>query len=212
MNGKIRLESVTKSYKGVCVLNKVTESFSGGNIYGIIGRNGSGKTMLFKAICGFIKLDSGFVEIDGKVIGKDIDFPSNTGIMIEAPCFTGYLSGTQNLKNLAAIRRKIGENEIKEAMNMVGLDYDSKKKVRQYSMGMKQRLGIAQAIMENPDILVLDEPTNALDEEAVEIFRKVLMSEKEKGKIVLLASHNREDIEILCDKVLKMEKGILAQA
>ncbi len=137
---------------------------------------------------------------------------THTGIMIEAPCFTGYLSGTQNLKNLAAIRRKIGENEIKEAMNMVGLDYGSKKKVRQYSMGMKQRLGIAQAIMENPDILVLDEPTNALDEEAVEIFRKVLMSEKEKGKIILLASHNREDIEILCDKVLKMEKGILAQA
>ena len=132
--------------------------------------------------------------------------------MIEAPCFTGYLSGVQNLRNLAAIRGKIGENEIKEAMNMVGLDYYSKKKVRQYSMGMRQRLGIAQAVMENPDILILDEPTNALDPEAIEDFRKILKNEKEQGKVILLASHNREDIDVLCDKVFKMDKGILTRA
>lgn len=208
----IRLDKVTKSYKGVCVLDQVTETFSSGNIYGIIGRNGSGKTMLFKAICGFIKLDSGSVEVDGKVIGQDVDFPENTGIMIEAPCFTGYLSGKENLKNLAAIKRRIGEKEIEGAMEKVGLDYHSKKKVRQYSMGMKQRLGIAQAIMEDPDILILDEPTNALDAEAVKDFRKILISEKEKGKIILLASHNREDIEVLCDKVFLMEKGVLKES
>lgn len=212
MKRKIRLDGVTKSYKGICVLDKVTETFLGGNIYGIIGRNGSGKTMLFKAICGFVKLDSGLVEIDDKVIGKDEDFPTNAGIMIEAPCFTGYLSGVQNLRNLAAIRGKIGENEIKEAMDMVGLDYYSKKKVRQYSMGMRQRLGIVQAVMENPDILILDEPTNALDPEAIEDFRKILKNEKEQGKVILLASHNREDIDVLCDKVFKMDKGILTRA
>lgn len=209
MSRTIKLDSVTKSYKGTMVLNNVTESFLGGHIYGIIGRNGSGKTMLFKAICGFVKLDSGHVKIDGKIIGKDVDFPSNAGIMIETPGFTGYLSGSQNLKNLAAIRRKIGEDEIKGAMQKVGLDYYSKKKVRQYSLGMKQRLGIAQAIMEDPDILILDEPTNALDTEAIEDFHKILLDEKEKGKIILLASHNKEDIDILCDKVFVMENGVL---
>ena len=130
-------------------------------------------------------------------------------IEIETPGFTGYLSGSQNLKNLAAIRRKIGEDEIKGAMQKVGLDYYSKKKVRQYSLGMKQRLGIAQAIMEDPDILILDEPTNALDTEAIEDFHKILLDEKEKGKIILLASHNKEDIDILCDKVFVMENGVL---
>lgn len=207
----VRLDNVTKSYKEGCVLNQVTETFFGGKIYGVVGRNGSGKTMLFKAICGFIKLDSGSVEVDGKVIGKDVDFPEDAGIMIEAPCFTGYLSGRENLKNLAAIRGKIGDREIEEAMEKVGLDYHSKKKVRQYSMGMKQRLGIAQAIMEDPGILILDEPTNALDAEAVENFRKILISEKDKGKIILIASHNREDIETLCDKVFMMEKGVLKE-
>lgn len=128
MRRTIKLESVTKSYKGILVLNNVTEYFVGGNIYGIIGRNGSGKTMLFKAICGFIKLDSGYVKIDEEIIGKDVDFPSNAGIMIETPSFTGYLSGSQNLKNLAAIRGKIGKEEIKRSMQRVGLDYYSKRK------------------------------------------------------------------------------------
>lgn len=208
LSQKIQIVNVTKLYKGIPVLNNISETFISGKIYGFIGRNGSGKTMLLKAISGFIKLDEGFVEINGEVVGKDIDFPRNAGIIIETPAFDGYLTGFQNLYYLAKIRKKVGREEIQKSMEMVGLDYHSSKRVRQYSLGMKQRLAIAQAIMENPDILILDEPTNALDEEAVGVFRKILMNEKD-GKVIFIASHNKEDIETLCDVVFKLENGFL---
>lgn len=208
LSQKIQIVNVTKLYKGIPVLNNISETFISGKIYGFIGRNGSGKTMLLKAISGFIKLDEGFVEINGEVVGKDIDFPRNAGIIIETPAFDGYLTGFQNLYYLAKIRKKVGREEIQKSMEMVGLDYHSSKRVRQYSLGMKQRLAIAQAIMENPDILILDEPTNTLDEEAVGVFRKILMNEKD-GKVIFIASHNKEDIETLCDVVFKLENGFL---
>ena len=144
-----------------------------------------------------------------KIVGKDIDFPENLGFIIETPGFLLNYSGYKNLKYLASIRKKIDSNEIKDSMLLVGLDFADKKHVGKYSLGMRQRLGIAQAIMEKPDILVLDEPMNALDKNGVEEMRRLFLKMKSEGKLILLTSHNREDIEILCDEVYEMEEGIL---
>ena len=204
----IQVEKACKQYGEQKVLVDVSMEFKPNKIYGIIGRNGSGKTVLFKSICGFITLDSGSVTIKGKVIGKDIDLARNVGIIIENPGFLPNYSGYQNLKFLAMLKNQIGREEIKESIRMVGLDPDSKKHVGKYSLGMRQRLGIAQAIMENPEILILDEPMNGLDNQGVEDMRKLLLAQKEKGKTLIIASHNREDIDVLCDHVWEMDKGI----
>lgn len=205
----ISIENLNKQFKNQLVLNNINVKFSNGHIYGIIGRNGSGKTVLLKCICGFLKPTTGVISVNHKIVGKDIDFPENLGFIIETPGFLLNYSGYKNLKYLASIRKKIDGNEIKESMSLVGLDSADKKHVGKYSLGMRQRLGIAQAIMENPDILVLDEPMNALDKNGVEEMRRLFLKMKSEGKLILLTSHNREDIEILCDEVYEMEEGIL---
>lgn len=205
----ISIENLNKQFKNQLVLNNINVKFSNGHIYGIIGRNGSGKTVLLKCICGFLKPTTGVISVNHKIVGKDIDFPENLGFIIETPGFLLNYSGYKNLKYLASIREKIDSNEIKESMSLVGLDSADKKHVGKYSMGMRQRLGIAQAIMEKSDILVLDEPMNALDKNGVEEMRRLFLKMKSEGKLILLTSHNREDIEILCDEVYEMEEGIL---
>lgn len=205
----ISIENLNKQFKNQLVLNNINVEFSNGHIYGIIGRNGSGKTVLLKCICGFLKPTTGVISVNHKIVGKDIDFPENLGFIIETPGFLLNYSGYKNLRYLASIRKKIDSNEIKESMSLVGLDSADKKHVGKYSMGMRQRLGIAQAIMEKPDILVLDEPMNALDKNGVEEMRRLFLKMKSEGKLILLTSHNREDIEILCDEVYEMEEGIL---
>lgn len=205
----ISIENLNKQFKNQLVLNNINVKFSNGHIYGIIGRNGSGKTVLLKCICGFLKPTTGVISVNHKIVGKDIDFPENLGFIIETPGFLLNYSGYKNLRYLASIRKKIDSNEIKESMSLVGLDSADKKHVGKYSMGMRQRLGIAQAIMEKPDILVLDEPMNALDKNGVEEMRQLFLKMKSEGKLILLTSHNREDIEILCDEVYEMEEGIL---
>ena len=205
----ISIENLNKQFKNQLVLNNINVKFSNGHIYGIIGRNGSGKTVLLKCICGFLKPTTGVISVNHKIVVKDIDFPENLGFIIETPGFLLNYSGYKNLKYLASIRKKIDSNEIKESMSLVGLDSADKKHVGKYSLGMRQRLGIAQAIMEKPDILVLDEPMNALDKNGVEEMRRLFLKMKSEGKLILLTSHNREDIEILCDEVYEMEEGIL---
>lgn len=191
------------------ILKHIAINFEEGKIHGLIGRNGSGKTMLMKCICGFIKPTSGVIIVDTKRVGKDIDFPDDMGIIIETPGFIPYYSGYKNLKLLAGLKNTIGKNEVRESMKQVGLDPDLKRHVRKYSLGMRQRLGLAQAIMENPKILILDEPFNGLDKDGVADMRKYLLDLKEQGKTIIIASHSAEDIEILCDTVSEMDKGVL---
>lgn len=210
MDDIIRVEGVSKDFKGACVLNNVSVSFEQGKIHGIIGRNGSGKTVLIKTICGFIRPDQGSVIVAGKVIGKEIDFPQNIGAIIEAPGFLPTVSAYKNLEYLASLRGIIGKEEIRKAIALVGLDPDDKKHVGKYSLGMKQRLGLAQAIMENPDILILDEPMNGLDNTGVSEMRELLLQFRADGKTIIIVSHNSEDISMLCDTVHEMDRGFLS--
>lgn len=203
----IEIENLTKTFGTQTVLSNISMTLMPGKIYGLVGRNGSGKTMLMKMILGFVSPSSGSIKIEGKVIGKEISMPDGIGAIIENPGFLPEYSGFKNLKLLAMIRHKISDKDICEAMRTVGLDPDSKKHVGNYSLGMRQRLGIAQAIMEDPKILLLDEPLNGLDNEGVEEIRNVLLSLKKKGKLIVLASHSREDIQILCDTVFRMDHG-----
>lgn len=203
----IEVKNVSLTLQKNPILKNISASFEKGKIHGLIGRNGSGKTMLMKCICGFVKPTDGEITVDGKRIGKDCDFPENAGIIIETPGFVPYYSGLKNLKLLAALKGRISADEIKNAMRRVGLDPDLKRHVRKYSLGMRQRLGLAQAIMENPELLVLDEPMNGLDKDGVKDMREYLLDLKEKGKTILIASHSAEDIDILCDRVFEMDKG-----
>lgn len=189
------------------ILKDINMEMERGKIYGFIGRNGSGKTMLMRCICGFVRITDGKISVNNQRIGEDVDFPSNIGIIIENPEFVPYYSGYKNLKLLADVKKRIGKEEIKNAMQMAGLNPNLRLHVGRYSLGMRQRLGIAQAIMEDPDILILDEPMNGLDNEGVEDVRTILIGLKEKGKTVIIASHNKEDIDILCDKVWNLEHG-----
>ena len=207
MEPMIVLENVVKKFKDYTALRGISISFEKGKIHGIIGRNGSGKTVMMKCICGLMHPDSGKITVNGKMIGKEVDIANDIGAIIEAPGFLPNYSGYRNLKFLADIKRVIGKQEIYAAMKTVGLDPDNGKHVGKYSLGMRQRLGLAQAILENPSILILDEPMNGLDRKGVEEMRDLLVSFREQGKTVLLASHNREDIDILCDTVQEMEDG-----
>lgn len=211
MSNMIEITNLCKSFKDTKVLNDITIKIKKGNIIGIIGRNGSDKTVLFKCICGLVSPTKGTVKINNKILGKDMDIPDNIGAIIETPGFLPNYNGFKNLKFLAMIKNQISNEHIKDTIKLVGLNPDSKKHVGKYSLGMRQRLGIAQAIMENPDILILDEPMNGLDNEGVKDMRKLFLSLKEQGKTILLASHNKEDIEVLCDEVYMMDKGILTQ-
>ena len=205
----IIIENATKKFGTQTVLNNVSLTLEDGKIYGFVGQNGCGKTVLFKSICGFIYLDRGTITVDGKVIGKDIDIIKDAGIIIESPGFLPNYSAFKNLKFLTMIKDNIGDEQIKSTLISVGLDPESKKVVGKFSLGRRQRLGIAQAIMENPHILILDEPMNGLDKRGVEDIRKILMDLKKKGKLILLASHNPLDIDILCDCVYELDAGTI---
>ena len=202
----IEVKNLTKEFKETKALDNVSLRFSTGKIHGLIGRNGSGKTVLLKILCGFMAPTSGEVLLDGKPVLPGA-LRESMGIIIENPGFIGSKSGFVNLWYLASLRKKISKEQVRQAMETVDLDPASKKAVRKYSMGMRQRLGIAQAIMEDPDVILLDEPMNGLDNQGVEDIRKVLLSLRDKGKTILLASHSKEDIAVLCDTVTEMEAG-----
>lgn len=201
----VDVQHVSKSFGSEQVLEDVTLQLMRGKIHGIIGRNGSGKTVLMKCICGFMHPDKGQIYVGGSRVGKECDFPDKLGVIIETPGFLPGISGYKNLKILADLKGRIGKNEIIETLQHVGLNPKMKKPVAKYSLGMRQRLGIAQAIMENPDVLILDEPFNGLDKAGVAEMRQLLLSLKESGKAIMLASHNAQDIEMLCDYVHEME-------
>ena len=205
----IEVQNVVKRFRDQVVLKNVSISFEKGQIHGIVGRNGSGKTVLFKCICGLMHPEEGVILVNGKRVGRDVDMPEGIGAIIEAPGFLPNYSGYKNLRFLANIRRKIGKEEILNALKTVGLDPESRKHVGKYSLGMRQRLGIAQAIMEDPEILILDEPMNGLDNAGVQDIRALLLELKAQGKTILLASHNHEDIAALCDTVHEMDGGVL---
>ena len=206
----IEVKNVSKSFKGIPVLNDINITCRNGKIYGIIGYNGSGKTVLFKCICGFLHVDSGEISVNGRVMGKEMDMLEHAGIIIEEPGYIRNLSGYRNLEYLYRITHKKDPAVIHSIMLKVGLDPQSRKKVCHYSLGMRQRLAIAQATMEGQAILILDEPMNGLDREGVAEMRKFFLEQKERGKLILLASHNKDDIELLCDEVYEMNHGILA--
>ncbi|MGL5150654.1 MAG: ABC transporter ATP-binding protein [Clostridium sp.] len=206
-NAIIVFNNYTKKFKNEVVLNKINLEFIKGKCYGIVGRNGSGKSVLFKAICGYIMPTDGNVIVNGKTIGVDADFPDNTGALIEKPDFLQRLTGVDNLMYLASINNKISKREVLEVLNLVELkDYDTKL-VKNYSVGMKQRLGIAQAIMENQEIIILDEPMTGLDKQGVVLVKSIIKSLIEKGKTVILSSHIDSDINDLCSKVYEIEGG-----
>ncbi|MBQ5734334.1 MAG: ATP-binding cassette domain-containing protein [Lachnospiraceae bacterium] len=207
----IEVKNVSLSIKENKILNNINVSFERGKIHGLIGRNGSGKTMLMKCICGFVKCTSGEIIVNGERVGKDVDFPSNTGIIIETPSFIPYYSGYKNLKMLAELNGKTKKEDVIASIESVGLDPKMKRSVKKYSLGMRQRLGFAQAIMDNPDILILDEPMNGLDVDGVDDIRKCLMELRNQGKTILIASHYAEDIEILCDTVHEIKKGYISE-
>ena len=205
----IEVQNVVKRFRDQVVLKNVSISFEKGKIHGIVGRNGSGKTVLFKCICGLMHPEEGVILVNGKRVGRDVDMPEDIGAIIEAPGFLPNYSGYKNLRFLANIRRKIGKEEILNVLKTVGLDPESRKHVGKYSLGMRQRLGIAQAIMEDPEILILDEPMNGLDNAGVQDIRALLLELKAQGKTILLASRNHEDIAARCDTVHEMDGGVL---
>lgn len=209
MDNMIFVDKLTKKFGSTDVLKEISISFESGKIHGIIGRNGSGKTVFMKCICGLTPMTGGNVIVNGKKIGVDCEIIPSAGVIIETPGFLNNLSGYSNLKNLSSLTGKIGKAEICSAISRVGLNPNDKKHVGKYSLGMRQRLGLAQAIMENPDILILDEPMNGLDIDGVADMRKYLLDLKEQGKTILIASHSAEDIDVLCDTVYEMDKGKL---
>ena len=208
-NIAISVRNVCKDFGQVRVLKSVSRDFEAGKIHGIVGNNGSGKTVLMKCICGFLLPTEGIVLVNGMRVGKDVDFPSDLGIIIETPGFLPNITGVKNLEILASLNKKIGLADIADSIRRVGLDPQSKTPVGKYSLGMRQRLGIAQAIMENPSLLILDEPMNGLDKHGVAEMRKLIKGLKNEGKSILLASHNQGDIDELCDTVCEMDAGIM---
>ncbi|MDY6338468.1 MAG: ABC transporter ATP-binding protein [Saccharofermentans sp.] len=200
------VENINKTIDKKIILNDVSLKLRSGMIYGFVGRNGSGKTMLFRALSGLMSIDSGTVSLDGKVLHKDFDVLPDLGIMIENAGLYPQLSGFDNLKRLSSIRKKVDDNTIREYISTVGLDPDDKRPFRKYSLGMKQRLVFAQAIFEEQKILMLDEPTNAMDDSGVQMVRDILL-ERKKDSIILIASHNHEDIDLLADEKYRVSNG-----
>jgi ABC-2 type transport system ATP-binding protein len=207
MDYMIEVRNACKSFKETEALDNVSVNFERERIHGIIGRNGSGKTVLFKCICGFMTLTSGEIIVNGKKVKPSVS--QDIGIIIETPGFIGSLSGYKNLKLLASIHKKVNDNDIKETLSKVGLDPQMKKHVRKYSLGMRHRLAIAQAIMEKPKLLILDEPMNGLDKQGVVEMRELFKELKKEGTTIILSSHYSEDIEALCDTVCEMDAGKL---
>ena len=205
----ISVKNLSKDFGAERVLHNVTRDFERGKIHGIVGNNGSGKTVLMKCICGFLIPDSGSITVNGERVGVDVDFPRDMGLIIETPGFLPNMTGVKNLEILASLNKKIGLEEIAAAIRRVGLDPLMKKPVGKYSLGMRQRLGIAQAIMEDPALLILDEPLNGLDKHGVREMRQLIKWLKEQGNTILLASHNQGDIDELCDTVCEMDAGVM---
>jgi ABC-2 type transport system ATP-binding protein len=210
MENKIIIKNLTKKIRGTVILDDINLELTGGKVYGVSGKYGCGKTMLMRSICGLIKPTSGEVVINEKVLGKDMSFPESLGALIENPAFLGGYTGFDNLRILADIKGGTSDEQIKESLTKVGLDPDDKRKYRKYSLGMKQKLGIACAIMENPDVVILDEPINAIDEKGVKLIEEVLNELREQGKIILIACHDKEELELLADEIFYMEEGKMA--
>ena len=203
----IELLNITKTIGKHTILNNISLSLERGKCYGFIGQNGCGKTMLLRAICGFIRPDSGEVWVNQKRIGTDCEFVEDAGVIIGEATFQDFLTGYENLKILAEIKNEIDDNEIMEALKQVQLEDAKDQKFRTYSVGMKRRLCIAQAIMEHPSLLILDEPFNGLDKQGVADIRKLLLQYKQQNKTILITSHNEKDIELLCDTVIELDNG-----
>lgn len=208
---RIKVESLSKEIKGNMILQNINLEFISGKIYGVIGTNGSGKTMLLRSIAGLIRPTEGSIFIDDKLLHKDISFPPNMGLLIEKPELLNYLTGFENLKYLAEIKQVISEKKIEEYMRKFSLDPKSKKTIKKYSLGMKQKIGIIQAIMEEQEILILDEPFNALDEKSVHMLRELFMEFRKQGKLIIITSHHAEDIDLLCDEIIHIEDGHVVQ-
>jgi len=206
-NIKIKITDLCKNIKKVPILVDMNMELEGGKIYGLKGKNGSGKTMLMRAICGLIVPTSGTIDIDGEILGKDISFPRSVGVLIENPAFISNYTGLKNLQVLASIQKRIGDKEIRKSIEEIGLDPDDKRTYKKYSLGMKQRLGIVGAIMENPDIVILDEPINALDESGALLVREILSDLKTNGSIIILACHDAEELEFLSDEIYTISEG-----
>lgn len=209
MDSIVKIDGVSKYYNKQKVIDNVCAEFEKGKIHGIIGRNGSGKTVLLKLMCGLTYANQGEVVVNEQIIGKDVETPYDIGIIIEAPGFLCYQSAMKNLEHLASYRRKITKKEISQIIQKVGLDPNSKKHVGKYSLGMRQRLGLAQAIMENPSLLILDEPFNGLDEDGIDNMRKLLLNYNRMGTTIVIATHMKDDINMLCDTVCNMVNGKL---
>ena len=209
MSDYIQLTNISKTFGKQTVLQPLTMGFEEGMIHGIIGRNGSGKTVLMKMILGILQPTTGTVIVGDKRIGKDVDFPESAGAIIETIEFIPYMSAYQNLADIAAMRGNLSKTQIKEVLEMVGLGNVGRKHVSKFSMGMRQRLAIAQAVMESPKLLILAEPMNGMDEKGVEEMRRLILARKAAGTTIILSSHNIEDIRILCDQVYRIDAGVV---
>lgn len=210
MSNAVEIINLSKAFGQERVLTDVSLSLEAGKIHGIIGRNGSGKTVLMKCICGFLRPTGGQAVVFGKVIGKDRDFAPDTGMLIETPGFLPHETGMSNLLWLARLGKGASKRRVQELIELVGLDPHLRKPVHQYSLGMRQRLGIAQALLDDPSLLILDEPMNGLDKQGVGEIRQLLLSLKGQGRTILLASHFAQDIDELCDTVCEMDQGVLS--
>lgn len=208
---EIVVNEVSKSIRGVPIINSVSMTLVSGNVYGFQGINGSGKTMLMRLICGLIYPTKGEIVIDGKRLGKEITFPQSVGLLLENPAFLDSYTGFENLEMLASIKNRITREEIHDAITSVGLDPLDKRKYKKFSLGMKQRLGIAAAIMEKPDILILDEPTNSLDSSGVSLVKTILAKERERGAIIILACHDLPVLQDVSDEIFLLEQGKITE-
>lgn len=204
---KLTLENVSKTLKGTKIIENVSLTLVGGQVYGLQGYNGSGKTMLMRLMAGLIRPTEGRIDIDGQVLGRDIDFPPSVGLLLENPAFLPNYTGVENLALIASLNGRSDNVCIRESIARVGLDPEDKRKYRKYSLGMKQRLGIACAIFETPDMILLDEPSNALDQDGVALMNEIIKQERERGALVVLASHVQESLELLADEIYTIEQG-----
>lgn len=208
---EIAIQNLSKTIKGNAVIQDISMNLKSGVIYGFKGINGSGKTMLMRLICGLIRSTEGEILINGKTLGKDLSFPESVGVFLENPAFLDSYSGFQNLKILASIKSVATDEDIRATLSRVGLSPNDKKKYRKYSLGMKQRLGIAAAIMEKPDIVILDEPTNSLDADGVTLVKQIVQEEKVRGALVILSCHDGELLKNLSDEIFLLECGHLVE-